>query len=304
MRADGLKEAFRQTGLRLCLRAEDSLPLARINRAGVFAPDTKALMAEDKGAIRASSLMIDASQVEKTYPLVFEWRQRILRYAFIPAEQESRGLVVLFHGHNAFLHMGPLKAWKSFDLLAPWDTFGWKRQGSWFWGEKSDNFVEQMVQALIAKQRQQAPGKPWFCTGGSMGGFGALYHGFKYASDGVYVMCPQVDLEAKIKDYGGDVADNPYAYLRGEKRGDFPDLLAEADAKPSLPPLYLVQNLRDYVNPFAEHAYRLLDIYHRKDGWYGLRVHPSVGHGGDGNQEEAELFFTMILDKKDEFDDT
>ncbi|MBI5164730.1 MAG: hypothetical protein HY985_12615 [Magnetospirillum sp.] len=293
-RAVGFRTALRQGLKNRLLDPRDTLPLARVNRAGLFAVSADAIHEQEKQAIRASSLMFDASRVEATYPLIFEYQGRIMRYAFRPAAKASRGLVVLFHGHDAFLHMGPVRAWDDFDLLAPWDTFGWKRQGSWFWGEKGVPFVEELVQALIASRR--APGQKWFCTGGSMGGFASLWHGIKHGADGVYVMCPQVDLAAKIIDFGAENKNNPYLHLKGEIGGP-PDLLALAKEKAELPPLFLIQNQHDHVNPFADHAWKLLEVYNGKRGWYGLRIHPSIGHGGDGKQEEAEMFFALILDK-------
>ena len=37
-------------------------------------------------------------------------------------------------------------------------------------------------------------------TARQVGGFGALYHGIKYRANGIYVMCPQVDLRRKVLD--------------------------------------------------------------------------------------------------------
>ncbi|MGB0670279.1 MAG: hypothetical protein ACPGNT_02185 [Rhodospirillales bacterium] len=293
----GLGEALRLSILRYALRAEDTLPLARVNRAGLFRTDPDAIHAEERQQIRASSLVVDASRVEQSYPEVFEAEGRFLRYGFKPARGRSQGLVVLFHGHDAFLHMGPMKAWETFDLLAPWDTFGFQRQGSWFWGEKGDNATERLIQGLIAQVQAEKPGLPWFATGGSMGGFGALYHGIKHGASGLYVVCPQVDIAAKITEYGRADLFNPYGYLQGEAESDIPDLLALAGASPDLPPLFLIQNQFDHVNPFAEHAQKLVDIYNAKRGWLGLRVHPSIGHGGDGRQEEAEMFFSLIVER-------
>lgn len=295
---NGLKEGLRLALLRFLLTGRDILPLARVKKDGLLATDVDAVHEREKIRIRSTPIMFDASHVDAAYPLIFEKNGRFLRHVFLPARGKSRGLVVRFHGHNAFRHLGVMKSWEHFDVLAPWDTFGWKRQGSWFWGEKGDGFVAEMVQELIAGFRDKSPGLPWFCTGGSMGGFGALYHGIRYGCDGVYVLYPQVDLNAKINDYGGDVADNPYAYLRGSEMPE-PDLLEIAGKSESLPPLFLIQNQYDHVNPFADHAFRLLEIYNQRKGWYGLRVHPSVGHDGDGSQEEAELFFSMILDRKE-----
>ena len=295
----GLKAALRQTARRVLGDPSDGLPLARADHAGFLTADVEAVHEDEKEQIRGTSLLFDASKVEQSYPLSFEADGRVLRYAFLPAAQSSKGLVVLFHGHDAHLHLGPLRAWREFDVLAPWDTFGWQRRGSWFWGEHGDNFVEKLVQALIDQHRTRASDKPWFCTGGSMGGTGALYHGIKHGCDGVYVVCPQVDLGRKVVEYGGaEDADNPYGYLVGDTVDGLPDILAEARARDDLPPLYLIQNQYDHVNPFAEHAWHLIDIYNRKNAWYGLRIHPAVGHGGDGQQEEAALFFSLIIDKR------
>ena len=298
IRRDGLGEALRDAGRRLLVDEAEFLPLRRADPAGLFATDVHAIHEREKSQIRASSLLFDASQVEASYPLVFESQGRLLRHAFLPATGQSRGLVVLFHGHNAFLHFGPARPWRDFDVLAPWDTFGWRRQGSWFWGEKGDDFVAHMIAALIESRRRGDAGRPWFCMGSSMGGFGALYHGLALGCDGIYVMCPQVDLRAKINDFGGRRDENPYATLAGDDPKRVPDLVAMAETRPSLPPLYLIQNQYDHVNPFAGHGLRLVEVYNRRGAWCGLRVHPSIGHGGDGSQSEAELYFSLILDRR------
>ena len=292
-RAVGFQEALRLGLLRL-LEAP-SLPLTRVSKDGLFANDVEGAHERKRMAIRTTSLMCDASNVEETYPQVFESDGKVMRYTYLEATGESRGLVVQFHGHNAFLHLGPVRPLRDFDLLAPWDTFGWRRQGSWFWGEKGTAITEVLVQSLIEMYREEKT-RPWFCMGGSMGGFGALYHGIKNLCDGLYVTFPQVDLALKIEEYGGRLDENPYAYLRGQPGDPFPDLLALATQCDDLPPLFLVQNQYDQVNTFAEHAFRLIEIYNGKRGWYGLRVHPSVGHWGDGDQAEAELFFSLVLE--------
>lgn len=293
---DGLIASVRRAALTRLIDPTLLLPLSRVNRLGMFNLDVAAVHAKQREESRASSLLNDASNVERSYPLTFELEGRALRYAYLPAKGTSRGLVTLFHGHNAFLHLGPMQSWHSFDILAPWDTFGWQRQGSWFWGEKGDPLTERLVQALIEQFRGGAD-RPWFCMGGSMGGFGALWHGIKFASNGMYVMCPQIDLARKILDFSDDPSGNPYAFLQGSD-GALPDLLAVAQMCHELPPIFLVQNQYDFVNPFADHAFRLLEIYNQKRGWYGLRVHPSTGHGGDGSQAEAEMFFSLLSDIK------
>ena len=274
------------------------VPLSRIDPLALFNRDRDALRAAGNQRIAASAGLFDRSRVAESYPLVFRHADRVLRYSYLPATGVSRGVIVRFHGHDADLHLGPDGPLEDFDILAPWDTFGWRRQGSWFWGERGDGFVERLVLDLIGQHRQRHPAPPWFCTGHSMGGFAALYHGIRQHCDGVYVSAPQVDLRAKCRDYGWpDQRDNPYGYLAGDDLDTVPDLLAIAAADPELPPLYLVQNQFDAVNLFAEHGQRLVDEYHRKQAWCGLRVAPAGGHFSDASFAEACWYFRQLLDK-------
>ncbi|MBF0261389.1 MAG: hypothetical protein HQL97_06045 [Magnetococcales bacterium] len=302
-RADALgwREALRVSVINALRTQAETVPLASY-RTGHYFQEVVSHKVETARAQRrareAEALsMHDASNIDQIYPLVFHHGDRLIRYTRLPATRQSRGLIVFFHGFNAWFHTGPLRPFEQFDLLAPWDTFGWKRQGSWFWGEKGNGFVAEMVQALIRREWPDS-NQPLFCMGSSMGGYGALYHGITLGCRGIYVMAPQVDLKAKIEDYGLESRANPYGFLRGESLDSVPDLCAIADEQATLPPLFLIQDLYDPVNEFPRHAERLLACYHRKRAWYGLRVHPGARHDGDGSQAEAELFFSLVLDRQ------
>lgn len=263
-----------------------------------FETDVDAIRKKDKQIMRETSLLFDYSQVEKTYPNIFQKENIKIRYSFQEAKNNSLGLVVLFHGHNAYLHAGPMEKFDNFDVLAPWDNFGFNRQGSWFWGEKGNNFVEKIIWDLISKFIDDHNYKFWFCFGGSMGGFASLYYGIKYNANGMYVMCPQVDLKIKIEDYGLDNKNNPFLFLMGESGlNSVPDLIDLARNKESLPPLFLMQHQYDSVNSFKKHAIKLINIYSEKDAWLGLRIQPGIGHMADGLQREANLFFKLIVEK-------
>ncbi|MEO5347677.1 MAG: hypothetical protein H7834_15060 [Magnetococcus sp. YQC-9] len=298
----GWKEAVRLSLMNALQTRAEAVPLASCRTSHYFQDhlaDSADAGRAQRRAREADALSLhDASNIDKIYPLVFHHGNRLIRYTRLPANKTSKGLIVFFHGFNAWFHTGPLRPFNHFDLLAPWDTFGWKRQGSWFWGEKGVGFVADMIQALIRQEWSGPEQQPLFCMGSSMGGFGALYHGITLdGCRGIYVMAPQIDLKAKIEDYALNNRANPYAFLSGERIDSVPDLLALADARTMLPPLYLIQDLYDPVNEFSLHANRLLDCYHRKRAWYGLRIHPGARHDGDGSQAEAELFFSLILDQ-------
>jgi pimeloyl-ACP methyl ester carboxylesterase len=277
---------------------QTTIPLADVDEMYLFSTSVTEIREEEKLQIRTSGGIMENASFESNYPNLFEYEDRILRYAFFPARKASKGLVVIFHGWNNTVQMGPPHPWDEFDVLAPLDVFGWRRQGSWYWGDQGDNYTERMVAALIKQYREKSPDTAWFCYGGSMGGFGALYHGIKYRSNGLYAICPQVDLRAKVIDYDSENRRNPYGYLQGDTPESVPDLLAIAHSQPDLPPLMLIQNQYDSVNFFADHAFPLLEVYNEKQAWYGLRVFPAIGHRGfSATPAEAEYFFSMILQK-------
>ena len=298
MRGESFTEAIKYTLKYLSGRIGSDKPiLARVDQDTLFAQNAEIIRQKEKRLARSNSILFDSSQVSANFPAVHTSGDRQVRYAYKCTEKESNGLVVIFHGFNAFVHLSGKQVSSDFDILAPWDTFGWNRQGSWFWGEKGDNFVEKIIWDLIQMRRADAPHKPWFCMGSSMGGFASLYYGIKYQADGIYVMAPQVDLKLKAIEYGANKWDNPYGYLRNESMGSFPDLLELAERQETLPPLFLIQNQYDAVNVFAKHGFKILDIYNRKNAWYGIRVYPAIGHGGDGSYEEAFYFFQTIVRK-------
>ena len=274
------------------------LPLAHVNQSMLFSNDFHGIRESQKKGMRLTSERQSVADVEKSYPKLFTYNGRTMRYAFLPASGKSLGLVVFFHGHYASLHKAPNQSLKNFDLLAPWDNFGVDRQGCWFWGDRGKDYVAALVRELIKEHTSKNPSRPWFCTGNSMGGFAALYHGITGGCDGIYTIGPQVDLPAKIRQRNEEDGSGFYGQLMADNVTDVPSITDLAERQENLPPLYLLLNRFDQVSSVTEHGFPLLDVYHRKNAWYGLRVSPSIGHGGDGSMKEALHFFALITERK------
>jgi len=291
LRQHGIRAGLRRSLYR-CTEPVANAPLKNIDPFFLFNTNLYEAEEAEKRDLKSSTYLTSASSLEKDYPEVLEFEGRFLRYKFIHAIEAPKGLIVLFHGHGGNNSPNPVL---DFDILAPWDTYGYRRLGSWFWGERGDNFVDRLVHELIKKYLDMYA-RPWFTYGGSMGGFAALWHGIKYDSSGIYATAPQVDLRRKIQDYGD--TKNPYTELMGQSSGDFPDLYKLAESKEELPPLFLVQCQYDAVNDFANHALPLVQIFQNKKAWLGLRIYPAVGHKShDGSLEEALVFFRQIVEK-------
>lgn len=298
----GFKQAFRSvTGLFKPGKDLD-FPLASADPDLILAADVTALrdFARRKKVLAKGE--VHSKNIENHFPYVFNTQTgKSIRYAFFPALESSKGLVVVFHGYLGFEIYSIRYSWREFDLLLPLDNFGWKNLGSWFWGEKGNNHVELLTEALIQKIRSDLRSSRWFTIGASMGGFAALYHGIKYSADGIYVTTPIIDLKSKIKDYQSRNIQTAYTEVAAPEDTDLslvPDIHSTAQQAQTLPPLFLVQNQYDRSNPFGEYTLPLLSIYHQKKAWAGLRVHPAIGHQGhDGSYQEAQYFFDIIATK-------
>ncbi|MBX3047588.1 MAG: hypothetical protein KIT46_08835 [Anaerolineales bacterium] len=245
----------------------------------------------------------EASKDRSTqFPLIYQHASGdTMRYALFPALAESKGLITIFHGYLGFEIEDIRYSWRQFDLLLPLDSYGYKNLGSWFWGEKGDNHVEKLTNALIRKVQAERNPSHWFTLGTSMGGFAALYHGIKYQADGIYTMTPIIDLKKKAAEYYKRGIETSYTALAHPDDLEFrglPDVCLEAERAEALPPLFLIQNQYDRSNPFGEDTLPLVQSYTKKKGWLGLRVHPAIGHQGhDGSYEEARYFFSTIVEK-------
>lgn len=302
MRVLGLRQAWRSVRGLFRRPPELAFPLASANRHLMLAGSLNGLREYSRAQSQAVKKDFVPDKIETYFPFESAAEGRVLRYLFFPALRTSRGLVVVFHGHvGSDIH--PIRYnWQEFDLLLPLDNFGWKNLGSWFWGERGDNFVERAVWGLISEIRARQNAPAWFCMGASMGGFAALYYALKYRADGVYAMAPILDLKEKITDYRSRGIETTYTHLAApddDTLADLPDIYQLAVDCDRLPPLFLVQHQYDNSNLFGEKTLPLVHLYNERRAWAGLRVHPAIGHTGhDGSYEEAQYFFSLISEKQ------
>ncbi|MES2308637.1 MAG: hypothetical protein V4507_07225 [Verrucomicrobiota bacterium] len=274
--------------------------LGRFSEGLLFDDNVEYFEDKFKNTRPTSISKIEEEKVSRLYKQSLDVNGRRIHYTFIPAIHESRGLVVIFHPWNGYGYTDHIKALGCYDVLAPFDNFGPNRWSCGFWGLNGDPFLVEPIQSLIQKFLKERKYTHWFTMGGSVGGFGALYHGILGGCDGMYIMTPQIDIRAmSVQDLKKGYVDDIYTPMLSSQDPAFdPDLFALAREQETLPPLYLIQALYDTINPFEQHAYRLQEIYHEKRGWYGLRLLPAIGHRADGSQEEAEYLFLLIQKKK------
>jgi hypothetical protein len=304
LRVLGAREAFKSLQGVFPRGSQSTFPLASADSDLILAADVNAIrdfVRRKKKGGQATKDQALTKDFATQFPQTFIDGPHRMRYSFFPSLEKSKGLVVVFHGYLGFEIQAIRYSWREFDLLLPFDNFGWKGLGSWFWGEHGNPFVETLTQNLIRDIRGKLNSPRWFATGASMGAFAALYHGIKHGSDGVYVTTPVINLRSKVEQYRQKQVETSYTYLASDQDfdlNDIPSVYREAERATSLPPLFLVQNQYDRTNPFGQDTLPLLQIYDKKKAWNGLRIHPAIGHQGhDGSYDEAQYFFSLIAAK-------
>lgn len=217
-------------------------------------------------------------------------------------------IVIVFHGWTGGLNVKrdfdtritpahPSEFPANWNIVLPQDRYGFARCGSWWLGEKGDFFVLKLLDDLVTFMRTQLGFRGDIYTfGTSMGGFGALLHGFRWQARAIAVNVPQVRLLAgdwaglnmrPLKFvFGADVLD---AHMAG--RDLDPSLAARlryADVTnfldPSLPPnrrptLLIAQSRYDVTRDYTrEHCFALVNTLLEQNVTFELHTYPELSH--------------------------
>jgi len=99
-------------------------------------------------------------------------------------------LLVVLHGYGSYSTHFQHEGW---NVLSPYDNFGYENRGSWWLGEDGDFFLKDLLQKLIKEvsQKYNSEDKIYF-YGSSMGGYGAILHGILSNARAVYSNVPQI----------------------------------------------------------------------------------------------------------------
>lgn len=128
------------------------------------------------------------------YIRMTEKKYERLRY-LLQTNRLSDTLVVCFSGFGnggvaKYNYINTLKS-VNVNKLFILDNFGYKRQGSYYLGEKGDWFLPNMIIALIKKVQTEKNIKHVVMVGSSKGGSAALFYSIKMEAEACIIGAPQ-----------------------------------------------------------------------------------------------------------------
>ncbi|KCB30454.1 hypothetical protein L541_3501 [Bordetella hinzii CA90 BAL1384] len=111
-------------------------------------------------------------------------------------------MLFILHGHD-FAAVPAKFRNENYHVVCPMDRFGVQRGGSWWLGEDGDFFWLRVMPRIVESIRSRG-GTDLFFWGSSMGGWGALLHGYLNHAKAVYANVPQtVLLDSSYSNEGG-----------------------------------------------------------------------------------------------------
>ena len=118
----------------------------------------------------------------------------LMKFLFRPANdiRVARTLIIL-HGHGANKSYSKFHD-SNWNVIIPLDEYGTDNLGSWWLGENGDFKTFHLLQNLIKILNNYFKFSSLYFWGSSMGGYGAIVHGFLLKAFAIYAHIPQIKL--------------------------------------------------------------------------------------------------------------
>lgn len=216
----------------------------------------------------------------------FDVAGREIEYFCKPAKRANAPVLFILHGHN---HAAAPSSFRSeeYHVVCPMDRFGVNQAGSWWLGEDGDFFWIEAMATLVKAFRDSGAEDVYF-WGSSMGGWGAILHGYLNNAKAVYANIPQTVLlgssyaeKAGMKKY--------FQRIPGDRLGEFNDL--KDVVRENRCEYFLCFNLLEKHDYFKEQGLAFVSHLNEIGARFYLEVRPQDSHGKNhGIQESVGLF--------------
>lgn len=201
-----------------------------------------------------------------------------MRFLFRPAEKiEIARTLIILHGH------GSNKAYSKFydpnwNVIIPLDEFGTDGLGSWWLGENGDFRTYNLVQKMIYIMRAYFHFSSLYFWGSSMGGYGAIIHGFASKAFAIYSHIAQTKLTGT--EYTDGINSRFYKPIINNLNQKYADLsfFIKSQKKEKSPILFLSQNTIDRPKYVQQHFFPLLTACDNKGLAYSVSMPLINGH--------------------------
>lgn len=205
----------------------------------------------------------------------------------------SRTLIIL-HGHGANTDFSKYKD-DNWNVIVPLDKYGTEGYGSWWLGENGDFKTYHLLQNLIKILNANFKFSNLYFWGSSMGGYGAIVHGFELRATAIYAHIPQTKL--KNTDYTDGANSKFYhpIFKEGEESiyEDLNKFISRRKLEKS-PVLFLSQTSKDAQHYVDQHFLNFIRTCNKKGFAFSVQMPLVSGHVGYLNV--AQTVKTMFED--------
>jgi pimeloyl-ACP methyl ester carboxylesterase len=212
--------------------------------------------------------------------------EREIEYFHYPAKNLSAPVLIILHGHDFAAAPASFRS-ENYHVVCPMDRFGVNRGGSWWLGEDGDFFWIEAMSKIVESLRQQGAGDVYF-WGSSMGGWGALLHGYLNNAKAVYANIPQtVLLGSSYSEKGGMKKYFQNIFGSGDAAfNDIRNVIVDGRGK-----YFLCFNQLEKYDYFLEQGIGFISHLQAVGAKFYLEVRPLESHGKNhGIRESIELF--------------
>lgn len=219
---------------------------------------------------------------------------REIKYFLSPAKEENRPIMVILHGHG-YAATPSRFASPSWNVVCPMDNFGEQNFGSWYLGEKGDMFWLEAMGNIIETVRAKVGSGRLFFWGSSMGGYGALMHGFRHKATAVYANVPQTVLLGSSYSNGGMKKYFEPIFGSLETTSPYNDLRTILTSR-TRTKFFLCFNQLERANYLKEQCFPFIHHLQELRQKFYLEIRPLDGHGKNHGVSQAISLFNLYKD--------
>lgn len=212
---------------------------------------------------------------------------RKITYYLSRSVEDNKPILFILHGHGYAEKPAKFKS-RNWNVVCPMDFFGEDGYGSWYLGERGDFFWIDAIKLIIDQVREKTGKGRLYFWGSSMGGYGAILHGYLNHAMAIYANIPQtVLLGSKYSESGMRKYFEP---IFSDDLSEYNDLKNLIKAR-NRTKFFLCFNQLEGGDYFREQGLDFISHVHALRQKIYLEVRPLASHGKNhGVSEAIELF--------------
>lgn len=203
------------------------------------------------------------------------------------AIEKNKPIIFILHGQGFNEQPAKFRS-PTWNVVCPIDNFGTENLGSWFIGYKECKFWLDAMPMILAMVREITGTGRLYFWGSSMGGYGALLHGYKLNARAIYANIPQtVLLGSKYALNGASKYFEPLVNGVEDPYNDLKKIICKRNSTK----IYLCFNQLEGSDYFSEQGLNFIQHLHSFKQHMYVEIRPLSSHGKNhGISETINLF--------------